>query len=588
MIYAARTNNKDILLNSSAGGIFWELATKILDDGGVIFGAAWNSEWDVDIIPVTDVSELHFIMGSKYVLANVKDSFRECEEYLKAGKSVLYSALPCQIHGLKKYLKQDYPNLFCVEVCCHGTMPRRIWHDYLKSICHFGTISSINMRDKSNGWRDYSVKIEWDNGKVLTQHHNDNAYIQAYLSDKYLRSCCYKCNYKNENSVADILIGDFWGIDNSFGVLNDNRGANIVITRTARGQFLFDSINNIEKREITIREAIRCNGGMQNNIKTQPEKWNATLFQKKIGIMTLGFCDNVGGILQNYALQRVVKNLGFTPTTIKLKGWGYSNPFIKKHINIKEYANTQSIPRKDFDGLIIGSDQVWRKEWSTCDYGFALFASSWNIPIISYAASCGKDYLEFGQNALNKLIVPALNKMRAISVREYGLRDSLQNLLKGKQVEVVCDPAFLLSKDDYVGLCANTPIIDKKIGIYFLDDHPEELQKILNDLHQNEIDLYRARYGDVEGFLATFRDCEKVITDSFHGVVFSLIFNKPFIFIINDGRGAARFETLLKTFDISPYLYNSQINKIDEKPNQDEQITKIRKAGLEFLQNICF
>ena len=584
-VYAAYTKNKEIRLKSSAGGVFWELASQTLSSGGVVFGAAWNESYEVDIVSVTNPLELPRIMTSKYVLSNVKNTYKECLNYLLDGKNVLYSALPCQIHGLKNFLKRDFDNLLCVDVCCHGTMPKNIWRDYLLSLKRQAPIRSINMRDKSNGWQNYQFVVEWSDGKILRQHHNDNWYMQTYLCDKYLREPCYNCKYKNGYSVADLIIGDFWGINASL-FDNYDMGVNAVVINTKKGSSAFCSLSNIEKKPVDFESIKRYNNGFLNQINTKRSKYNPETLKPRVGIVTLHLLNNIGGVLQNYALQTAIKSFGLISYTIKLNDNSQWNiiPFTQKYIAIKEYKNIQSINKKDFDGIIIGSDQIWRSEWTSCDFSFGLFAKNWGVPIASYAASSGGNTLEYRPQSLNNLVLPMLKQMVLVGVREQSLQKYINLFTKMDVASVVCDPTMLLTAHDYLSLCESIETKHKKIGVYLLDKYNDNF---LERIGSSKEDTYEPSDGDVLGFLAMFRDCDSIITDSFHGTVFSLIFNKPFICIKNSWRGAARFDTLISLFNIQQFFCNN-IKDIKNVPNIQPNIdlNAMRQNGLNFLGRI--
>lgn len=134
IVYAATNNNENILKESSSGGIFTLLAEKILLEGGIVFGAAFNDKWEVCHIHVEKKEDLCKLRGSKYVQSRIGSTYKEAESFLKQNRKVLYSGTPCQIAGLKKYLRKDYDNLFCVDVICHGSPSPGIWKSYLETV----------------------------------------------------------------------------------------------------------------------------------------------------------------------------------------------------------------------------------------------------------------------------------------------------------------------------------------------------------------------------------------------------------------------------------------------------------------------
>ena len=144
--YAAINNDEQIRLESSSGGIFTLLAEQIINDGGVVFGALFDDNWQVTIDHTETTDGLAAFRGSKYVQARVGDTYAKCAKFLKAGRKVLYSGTPCQVTGLKLYLGKDYDNLQLVEIACHGVPSPAVWRDYLYSVSHGEKITSVNFR----------------------------------------------------------------------------------------------------------------------------------------------------------------------------------------------------------------------------------------------------------------------------------------------------------------------------------------------------------------------------------------------------------------------------------------------------------
>ena len=155
-------------------------------------------------------------------------------------------------------------------------MPLQIWHEYLQFVSKGVTISKINMRNKQDGWENYKIHIVLSNGREIFDHHSSNLYMQTFLSDKYLNKSCYNCIFKNNYSVSDLIIGDFWGVKN-FVKIPENilkYGVSFVSTLTAKGENLINNINDIVKIPIHNSEQMfKFNGGLQNKIVTKPQKW---------------------------------------------------------------------------------------------------------------------------------------------------------------------------------------------------------------------------------------------------------------------------------------------------------------------------
>ncbi len=130
-VYAAKNTDEEIRLKSSSGGIFTLLAEHIISEGGVVFGARFNENWEVVHDYTETVEGLESFRGSKYVQSIIGENFKKAKFFLDEGRNVLFSGTPCQVAGLKKFLRKEYENLLTVEVVCHGVPSPMVWHDYL-------------------------------------------------------------------------------------------------------------------------------------------------------------------------------------------------------------------------------------------------------------------------------------------------------------------------------------------------------------------------------------------------------------------------------------------------------------------------
>lgn len=582
--YLAINRNKDILNKSSSGGVFYELAKWVLDRHGVVFGAAWNSEWTVDMISVDSLEALPKIMTSKYVEASIKDTFRECRDFLDQGRIVLYSGTPCQIHALKLYLKKDYDNLYCVDVCCHGIMPLKIWKDYLNLLKRSSPIVSINMRDKKKGWRDYGLRVEYADGYVFWESHKYNIYYKIFLSDAYLRKSCYSCPFKNQKSKADFILGDYWNVNNFDKKVDAFKGVSALVVVTLKGATLLNKIaGKFQLKSSPFEMMQKHNGGFYNSIDTKKIKeYSPSIFdnKNKVGILTLPLHYNVGGILQAYALQTYLNQLGLNATTISAEK--EHDPFIDKYLKIKYVKDTKSysaVGADTFETIVVGSDQIWRPKYAkNIKASFLDFAQNWRVKKWVYSASFGSDKWEYNQEdteTCKKLI----KQFKNVSVRELGAQALCQKYLD-RVVEYTVDPTMLMSKDFYEDLVKGCPKTDIEVGVYLLDSTPEIREEVKNKLKGYKCVFLDKKCG-VTKWLSTFRDCKYVITDSFHGCVFSLIFDRPFMCLINKERGEGRFNSLKEAFDLSErFVYEAKslntnilIKEIDKK-----SLTKIEKA----------
>jgi NAD-dependent dihydropyrimidine dehydrogenase PreA subunit len=281
-VYAVKNPNDDIRQESSSGGVFTLLAEKVINDGGVVFGVRFDEKWEVEFAYSETIDGLSAFRGSKYIQARVGNAFIDAEQFLKAGRKVLFSGTPCQVKGLLQYLRKDYENLLTVDFVCHGVPSPKVWRLYLKEeverIARQGddgkntvlsskvmpNIKGINFRDKSSGWKKYSFALqltealaEGEQNSVLhTNKFYENPFMQAFLSDLILRPSCYMCPAKSGKSGSDITIGDFWGIEHIKPEIDDDKGLSLVMVHNEDKIY---SIESIERTGIAYSDAVKYN-----------------------------------------------------------------------------------------------------------------------------------------------------------------------------------------------------------------------------------------------------------------------------------------------------------------------------------------
>lgn len=254
LVYAAVNNDESVRLQSSSGGIFTLLAESVLDRGGIVFGACFDQNWNV-VHDYTETKEgLAKFRDSKYVQSHVGNCFIQVKTFLDSGREVLFSGTPCQVAGLKNYLRKPYSNLFTVDLVCHGVPSPEVWRRYLqeavcrvygikkKNVINLGEyISDISFRAKDKGWKKFNIKIIFHNGKVEMMPFFENPYMNVFLSDLSLRPSCYACPTKLHYVQSDITLADFWGVNEIKPDIDDDKGCGLIL------------INCEEKRDFLYR-----------------------------------------------------------------------------------------------------------------------------------------------------------------------------------------------------------------------------------------------------------------------------------------------------------------------------------------------
>lgn len=267
--YAGYLQDLDIRLSSSSGGIFTVLASKVLKENGVVYGAAFDDCWNVCHIRITDIDSLKFLRGSKYVQSSLGDTFLKCLEDLKKGNKVLFSGTPCQVAGLKAFIPEEYVNLVTVDFICHGVPSPLVWYRYVSESFPLKNISSINFRSKEiSGWKNYIFEVCQNNCDNYYSKPEANEYMLGFLRNLFLRKSCYNCNFKSVVRVSDITIADFWGVEAISPDIDDNRGTSLIFIQSKKGEEIFNSIkDNIVIKSVDVDTVLKYNSAMIESVK---------------------------------------------------------------------------------------------------------------------------------------------------------------------------------------------------------------------------------------------------------------------------------------------------------------------------------
>ncbi|MCC8015048.1 MAG: Coenzyme F420 hydrogenase/dehydrogenase, beta subunit C-terminal domain [Eubacterium sp.] len=246
--YACYNKDEDIRLKSSSGGIYYLLAKEVLCKGGVVFAACYDG-LNVKHKIITGENELIESLGSKYMPSELGNTFKAVKDELKNGMTVLFAGFPCQCGGLLSYIEgcgTDLNNLITVDLICHGVPTGRAWKSYCNSLRNKGfNPVFVNMRDKSSGWKNYSWKLTDLKGSCKIQLYTDNAYMNGFIDNLYLRPSCSSCRFKGTERKTDITLGDYWGVNKEQPEMDDDRGTSLVFIHSEAGQELFNSVSDL-------------------------------------------------------------------------------------------------------------------------------------------------------------------------------------------------------------------------------------------------------------------------------------------------------------------------------------------------------
>lgn len=267
--YAGMNKDEQIRIKSSSGGIFSILAEYIIKNNGIVYGAGFDEDFNVKHIKITSLQDIELLRGSKYVQSRTNDIFKSIKFDLKNNKMVLFTGTPCQVAGLQSFLQKKYDNLILMDIVCHGVPSPLVWQQYIDELKqnYKQDIKSIYFRDKSTGWKTYSVKFLFDKDEYKNFGFKD-IYMKGFLNDIYLRPSCYNCNFKGIERISDITVADFWGIENILPKIDDDKGTSLIVIHSEKGKQLFDELSEtMIFNEVDLNEAIKYNPSMISSVK---------------------------------------------------------------------------------------------------------------------------------------------------------------------------------------------------------------------------------------------------------------------------------------------------------------------------------
>lgn len=247
-VYGAKNNDDAVRFTSSSGGMFTLFAEEILQQGGVVVGAALDEQLNVQHVLVDSIADLPKLRGSKYVQSKIGRIYSEVRQILRAGRRVLFSGTPCQIAGLKRYLVKPSVNLFTVDVVCHGVPSPKVYHKHLQELTQEAgePVVQVKFRDKAKGWKQGETLFFTEHQRFGASKRQET-YMRLFLNNISIRPSCGECAFNNKRSLADITIADYWGIDKQFPKFDDDKGVTLVLVNSEAGAELLASVSDKAK-----------------------------------------------------------------------------------------------------------------------------------------------------------------------------------------------------------------------------------------------------------------------------------------------------------------------------------------------------
>lgn len=319
-VFAAWSKDEDIRFESSSGGVFSVLAKETIARGGVVFGAAFDEAFSLRHIMVENEDGIKKLRGSKYVQSRIEDTFSLAEQALKTGRQVFFTGTPCQIAGLRMFLRKDYVNLLTADIVCHGVPSPMVFESYKKWLeSRLGSpLGSYKFRDKRWSWKNFNTKAEASNGgknqceKLSAEQDSrlaesvkdeeitssskkksktgspfivgenselfgtwqEDPWMRGFLREYFLREGCHSCRFANTNRPGDITLADYWGYRSRKGKFkDDDRGISMVMLNDEKGRIAFERIKpHLVFIETPMEEAVRGNPALSRCFPPSPRR----------------------------------------------------------------------------------------------------------------------------------------------------------------------------------------------------------------------------------------------------------------------------------------------------------------------------
>lgn len=244
--YAIKNKNKEEVKKSSSGGMFILLAKEIIKNNGIIYGAAYDEENNINHIGVEKKEDLIKLQGSKYVQSNINNAYKEVKKNLDKKRLVLFTGTPCQIKGLKNFLVKDYENLLTCDLVCHGVPSQKLFQKYLSYLenKYHKKIKKYDFRNKEKkGW-GLTAKITFEDNSVKYLNSDFDSYYSNFLDCNTYRESCYNCKFANINRSSDITLADYWGILSIHNKFYDEQGVSLVLINTEKGERILSKVKD--------------------------------------------------------------------------------------------------------------------------------------------------------------------------------------------------------------------------------------------------------------------------------------------------------------------------------------------------------
>lgn len=262
--YGGYSTNERVINSCASGGVATALSISTIENGGVVFGVQFNKDYDAaEYVKIETLDGLWSLCSSKYVQPSKSGVYVQVKNELAAGRKVLFVGCPCDIAGLKRFLYKDFDNLLTCELFCAGITTNKLLADYrsMREKKVGSKLVAFNVRNKEKGWFVQHIKEEYADGTTYFKNHFGTYLGYGFLT--FRRPSCYHCQYKQDITMCDIKVGDFWGIKDTDPYWNP-KGVSVILAKTQKGVNELESLKEFDLYEIDYTKATINNHGFMS------------------------------------------------------------------------------------------------------------------------------------------------------------------------------------------------------------------------------------------------------------------------------------------------------------------------------------
>lgn len=322
--YIFQNSNEDVRKQSTSGGAFSAIAENVIDKGGIVYGAIFDSNFNVIHSGIENKKELYKFRNSKYVQSNLGDVFVEIKQNLDADRWVCFSGTSCQIEGLKNYLGKEYEKLLLVDVVCRAVPSPLIWKKYLKLKQEENKdISRVYFRDKIYGYK-YSNFSMYDSNNNLIYHNGveSDQYLRAFFTNICDRKSCYSCKFKKLNRESDITLWDCFNVEKYNIAFDDDKGTTRMLANTLKGKKIIEELKTAHKLEgvdvslatdnfLAMFQPVKYNSNREKFLNDSRKMTESELFKKYFSDTFMVKVERIARkILLKIGIYKIMLNLG--------------------------------------------------------------------------------------------------------------------------------------------------------------------------------------------------------------------------------------------------------------------------------------